>query len=237
MLALNLMGNLSVWAADRSPEYRKAARAEQFPGLRRPTGPARFLEMERRTAPRFYFDYVDPLSWLMDREIDAVVGEGASTPLARIPLEVRRPPDPLLDPDGPWWRGRWETATAVAATLGIPDFPEPRLLPWTRKAHEFVAHATAKGVGPEAHRAVFEAFFARGEDIGRVDVLVRLGQALGLDPTEAKVVLDVDRYAEDIVAHGREANAVGGDPPFLVHRAEVLQGFHNRDAVRTFLRR
>lgn len=191
--------------------------------------------MERPDVPRFYFDYVDPLSWLMDREIDAVIAEGCAPP-ARVPLELRAPPEPLLDPHGPWWRARWEAATAAAPANGTAP-RTPRILPWTRKAHEFVAHAAAKGVGAEAHRSVFAAFFLDGEDIGRVDVLIRLGRALELDVTETKAVLDVDRYAEQVATQTREARRDGAEPPLLLRGDEVLQGFHNRDAVRTFLRR
>jgi predicted DsbA family dithiol-disulfide isomerase len=188
-------------------------------------------------APRFYFDYVDPLSWLMDREIDAALGEGA-VPLVRVPRELRPPPAPLLDPDGPPWRERWQAATDLADALGLPAPTAPGLVPWTRKAHEFVAHAAEKGRAAAAHHAVFEAFFLRGEDIGRVDVLVGLGRTLGLDATETKVVLDVDRFAEQVATRARTADEAGvGEPPVLVLGAEALRGFHNRDAVLTFLRR
>ncbi len=212
------------------------ARAEQFPGLRAPERPASFRTMEHRAPPRFHFDYVDPLSYLLDLELAAVLPEEA-TPVVRVPCEVRPPPYPLLDPDGPWWRERWQAATSAAADLGGPPLREPRILPWTRKAHEFVAHAAASGVGAEAHRVVFDAFFVHGEDIGRVDVLVRLGRALDLDPSGTKVVLDVDRYAGEIAAHVDELDPALGGPPLLVRGDEVLQGFHKRDAVRTFLRR
>jgi predicted DsbA family dithiol-disulfide isomerase len=79
--------------------------------------------------------------------------------------------------------------------------------------------------------------FGRGEDIGRVDVLVDLARALGLDATEAKAVLDVDRYAQDVAALSAEAAARVGEPPPLAFGGRVLRGFHNRDAVRTFLLR
>jgi len=188
-------------------------------------------------APRFYFDYVDPLSWLMDREIEAALEED-DAPIVHVPRELRPPPAPLLDPDGPRWRERWQAAAALADGHGLPAPSVPGIVPWTRKAHEFVAHASEKGVGAAAHRAVFEAFFLLGEDIGRVDVLVGLGRTLGLDTTETKVVLDVDRFAEQVAARAREADEAGvGEPPVLVRGSEALRGFHNRDAVRTFLRR
>jgi predicted DsbA family dithiol-disulfide isomerase len=192
--------------------------------------------MEGRDAPRFYFDYIDPLSYLLDRELDAALGIGGLPEPRRHPLELRTPPDPLLDPDGAWWRERWQAAVTAAAADGV-RLAEPRILPWTRKAHELVAHARAAGVGPDAHRAVFRAAFAHGHDIGRVDVLVGIARELGLETTEAKAVLDVDRYADEVAGQRPEAVAAVGEPPALVHGGEVLRGFHNRDALRTFLLR
>jgi predicted DsbA family dithiol-disulfide isomerase len=93
-------------------------------------------------------------------------------------------------------------------------------------------------VGDAAHRAVFDAVFLEGRDVGRVDVLVELAGGLGLDATETKATLDVDRYAPDVVA-ARAAAARSGvaASPALVSGHGTLQGFHNRDALRTFLLR
>lgn len=187
---------------------------------------------------RFFFDYLDPLSYLLDLELRAVLDETPELELRRVPVELRTPPDPLLDPDGPWWRERWQAAVTVAATRGGVRLEEPAILAWTRKAHEFVAHARASGVGEKAHRSVFEAVFVRGLDIGRVDVLVGLGRDLGLDPVETKAVLDVDRYAEDVGTSKQEALAAAIEEPAVVVSGERrLRGFHNRDALRTFLLR
>jgi len=187
--------------------------------------------MERSGPPRLYFDYVDPISYLVELELAAASSPGDLPEPERIPLEVRPPPAPLLDPEGPWWRGRWQAALAAGGGALV----EPGILPWTRKAHELVAHARAAGLGLQAHRAVFEAMFQRGEDIGRVDVLVRIAGALGLDTTETKAVLDVDRHAQDVAALSAEAAASVGEPPVLSSGERVLRGFHNRDALRTFL--
>jgi len=187
---------------------------------------------------RFYFDYVDPLSYLVDREIEAAVAGADGMEIVLVPLELRPPPEPLLDPDGTWWRERWKTATTLAAGSDATHMTEPALLPWTRKAHELVAHSRSVDLELRAHRAVFRAVFAEGRDIGRVDVLVDLARELGLDPTEAKAVLDVDRYTEDVASRRSAALEVAGrGPPVLVHGDQTLRGFHNRDAVRTFLLR
>jgi len=193
--------------------------------------------MERSGPPRFYFDYVDPISYLAEVELAEATSAGDLPEPERIPLELRPPPTPLLDPDGPWWRERWREALAAGGSSGGVALAEPSILPWTRKAHELVAHARAAGVGLQAHRAVFEAMFGRGEDIGRVDVLVAIAGGLGLDATETKAVLDVDRYAQDVAALSAEAAADLGEPPALAYGGRVLRGFHNRDAVRTFLLR
>ncbi|MDP2958674.1 MAG: DsbA family protein [Longimicrobiales bacterium] len=187
--------------------------------------------------PVFFFDYLDPLSYLVDRELASIEdGAGVRSP-RRVPLELRPPPAPLLDPDGPEWGARWALAGEAASALGVPLL-EPPLLPWTRKAHELVLHAAAKGLGAAAHQAVFEAVFLHGKDVGRVDVLVGLAQALGMDAMEAKVVLDVDRWAEDVAALRHAATEAGvAEPPALVLGSEILRGFHNRDALRTFLLR
>lgn len=187
------------------------------------------------TLPCLFYDYVDPLAYLVERELAAL--SALLPPVSRIPLELRPPPAPLMDPDAPEWRERWDRAAREAARLGIP-LVEPALIPWTRKAHELVLHAAAKGMGPAAHLLVFEAVFTRGSDVGRVDVLVGLARELGLDAMEAKAVLDVDRHAAEVAA-GRDLAARAGVAvsPALVSPRGTLQGFHNRDALRTFLLR
>lgn len=185
----------------------------------------------------FCFDYVDPLSWLVEGELDALARAGELPPLRRLPLELRVPPAPLLDPDEEAWMDRWNRGLAAAA--GPKVLPAmPGLVPWTRKAHEFVLHAEAKGAGERAHGRVFDAVFREGRDVGRVDVLVEVGRPLGMDSTETKAVLDVDRYTQEVARLRTEAQERGAlEPPTLILGSHILQGFHNRDALRTFLLR
>lgn len=184
-----------------------------------------------------YFDYVDPLCYLLEAELAGLLAAERTIEVTRVPAEVCPPPGPLLDPDGPWWAARWRTAQDLAVERGLV-LAEPRILPWTRKAHELVIHARHRGMGAEAHAAVFEAAFGLGRDIGRVDVLVDVARGLGLDATEAKAVLDVDRYSDEVAALGaRAAEAGAAEIPALVRDSQTLQGFHNRDTLRTFLLR
>ncbi len=184
----------------------------------------------------FFLDYVDPLSYLLDRELSERGDTGpAGYEIRRIPFELRPPPDPLLDPASDDWTRRWTEAEAVAPDLGLVPGRLP-LVPWTRKAHELVLHAADHGREDEVHRAIFRAVFEHGRDIGRIDVLVGVARECRLDPVEASTVLGVDKFAAAVEASRSLALSLGVvDPPALVLRGEHLQGFHNGDTLRTFL--
>jgi predicted DsbA family dithiol-disulfide isomerase len=115
-----------------------------------------------------------------------------------------------------------------------------RLAPWTRKAHELHHHARESGGAAAADAvrlAIYQAYFMRGEDIGRIDKLVEVAAACGLDAATARTVLGVDRHEPDVLAARRAAAAAGvDDVPALVVDGRVLQGFHNRADLLTLLR-
>ena len=164
--------------------------------------------------PRFFFDYVDPLCWLWERTL-AARAEVVGARVRRHPLELRPPPAELLDPEDPTWRARWER---VRETLPPEDRPPlPRIVPWTRKAHELTLHATGKGLAGEVHEGLFRAYVSEGRDIGRVDVLVALAETAGLDRSETKAVLDVDRMSGEVARLREEAERLGirGVPSLL----------------------
>ncbi|MEZ4417123.1 MAG: DsbA family protein [Gemmatimonadota bacterium] len=145
---------------------------------------------------RLYFDYVDPLAWPAEARARELAALGFT--VEHIPLELRAPPAPLLAPE------ELADRQAQAARLGPPGLaPLPRFVPWTRKAHELAMMGREKGVFDRVHTALLTAHLCRALDIGRIDVLVELAAGLGLDRTEAKAVLDVDRHA-DAIARIRE---------------------------------
>ena len=188
-----------------------------------------------RPGATFYFDFIDPISYLVELELDSVVGP-TDERVARIGFEIRPPPAPLTDIDDPAIAPRWHVGRAVAGALGLSLSP-PRLVPWSRKAHELHLYAASHDLGPNVRAAVFDAYFVGGHDIGRIDVLVEVGRSAGLDVTETKAVLDVDRFQRDVTA-ARELAASAGvaDTPVLVLGAARLEGFHNRSILGTFLR-
>lgn len=186
----------------------------------------------------FFFDYADPLSFLLEETLRGMGEEGPTkAPLRHIPFELRPPPEPILAAEDAIWLERWDRAAGELTAMGI-ELTLPRLVPWTRKAHEFVLYAREAGQEASARRSVFSAFFREGSDIGRVDVLLALGRSLGLDPAGLKVSLDVDRHSAEVAAARERGRSLGvADPPALVRGGAVLRGFPNRSDLVTFLQR
>ena len=183
-------------------------------------------------APRLYFDFVDPLSYLTELALVSVEASLGAR-VARIGYELRPPPTPLTDTSDPFWSARWEDARRAGSS--VPWSP-PALVPWTRKAHELQAFAEERGRGSVVRRRIFEAYLERGRDIGRIDELVEVATAAGLDPTEAKATLDVDRYQERVLERRREADRLGlAELPALLVGGELVQGFHNLTDLSTLL--
>lgn len=181
-------------------------------------------------------DYVDPASYLVDRLLREVNAE-LELDLRVHPFEIRRPPTPIVDATDPGW-SEYQRRMEEEARLAGVEMTAPRFVPWSRKAHEAALFAREAGRFEAVHRALFRAHFVDGLDIGRVDVLVRLGGGAGLDPGALKAALDVDHHVEELEAErtrGVERGIKG--VPTLLAGTEKLEGFHRSDGIRTFLQR
>lgn len=151
-----------------------------------------------------FSDFACPFSYVTEtalRRMEAA-GEIQSTCLA---YELFPAPAALpATVDGGWMQALRPLAEELGIGLRVPAAPAR-----TAKAHEAAAFAAAREVGPMMRDAIFAAYFAEGRDIARIDVLVELGAALGLDPSELKVVLDVDSFAPRIRAEQAAARQAG----------------------------
>lgn len=184
--------------------------------------------------PRLFFDFVDPGSYLMDLRLERLAA-GLGRTVERVPFELRPPPEPLLDAAAPGFVAYWNDMARLLEAEGVHAV-RPALVPWTRKAHELVLHASEQGDPGPVRRALFRRFHEDGQDIGRVDVLLEVALAAGLDRTATKAVLDVDRHADGVRrarAEG-EARGVRGVPTLTVDE-DRLEGIHDEEAIRAFL--
>ncbi|HIF07427.1 MAG TPA: hypothetical protein EYQ64_10890 [Gemmatimonadetes bacterium] len=182
----------------------------------------------------FFFDYVDPGSYLVHRQLDLLLADGVGPILH--PFEVRPVPQELMDATDPEWIDYGQIVADHARESKI-ELSLPSFIPWSRKAHELRLHAAEHGLAVRMHEELFSARFEEGVDIGRVDLLVATAERIGLDTSEAKAVLDIDKYRDRIVALRVEAEAEGvRSVPTLRSGTVSLEGPPSMGELRQFLR-
>jgi predicted DsbA family dithiol-disulfide isomerase len=130
--------------------------------------------------------------------------------------------DPSTPPEGADLRERlakkfgvtpanvFQRVEAAARESGIPlDFEKVRRSPNTLKAHTLLGAAKAKGSATQRAlaRAIFEAYFLEGRDVGEADVLADTAAAHGFD-RDAVLALLADPSA--IAATRHEAAELAG---------------------------
>jgi predicted DsbA family dithiol-disulfide isomerase len=184
-----------------------------------------------------FADFACPFSYVTEAALRRMEAAGEVEP-TYLAWELYPAPAPLPSADA----GEWlDALRPLADELGLPlRVPAPVR---TRKAHEAAAFAQSKDAGAAMREALFAAHFARGLDIGRIDVLAEIGEGVGLDRSELKVVLDVDSLAARVQAEqaaarragvqgvptivagtGEEAWWIVGARPFAELRAAILDG-------------
>jgi predicted DsbA family dithiol-disulfide isomerase len=182
-----------------------------------------------------FSDFTCPFCHVTEAALRRLEDEGLAAPrYAAFELYPAGTPLPAAPPEGDL-----AAARPLAEELGVP-LEMPPAVPRTRKAHEAAKLADSKGVGREMREAVFAAYFRDGRDVGRIDVLVELGAALGLDATETRVVLDVDSFSAPVEADEALARRLGiGAVPALIvgsgAGAELVTGAKPYGALRALL--
>ncbi|HEV2145994.1 MAG TPA: DsbA family protein [Longimicrobiaceae bacterium] len=142
-----------------------------------------------------FTDFTCPFSYVTEAALRRAAAETGAAVRYRA-FELYSVPAPLpLDAGMEWAEALAPLAAETGVVLSRPGYQSR-----TRKAHEAARFAEERGAGDAMRAAIFAAYFAEGRDVGRIDVLVEIGTALGLDRTELKVVLDIDRYTGAVLA-------------------------------------
>ena len=107
--------------------------------------------------------------------------------------------------------------TGVAANAGLDYDFDALQHTKTLKAHELLHFAKEQGRQLELQEILFRAYFTEGRHVGRVDELVQLAEAAGLDADAAREALDSGRFADAVQADIAQAGAYGiNGVPFYV---------------------
>jgi predicted DsbA family dithiol-disulfide isomerase len=122
---------------------------------------------------------------------------------------------------------------------GLPHTEALDRIPNSRRALMLSELARERGLFEALHVRLFDAYWARGRDIGDEQVLVEEGSAVGLDTAEIVDGLTDDRYLERIQAHTRAALELGagGVPAWLIDQRLLVPGAQPHDVFERVLER
>lgn len=149
-------------------------------------------------------------------------------------FELRPDPVPTLDPQGEYLTRVWrDSVYPLAEQLGMP-IRLPPVQPRSRLAHAAARSAAAQGKLTPFHTEVFRAFFQRGEDIGRSEVLAALGEMVGLEAAALRHALDTREFEAEVVADEELAEQLGvrAVPAYVVNRHKVVTGVRSLEELR-----
>jgi predicted DsbA family dithiol-disulfide isomerase len=173
-----------------------------------------------------FSDYVCPFCWLAEPALGSLKREAPEVEIIRRAYELRPEPVPTLDPQGEYLRRVWRDAVyPMAERMGI-EITLPPVQPRSRRAHEAARWAREQGRFEDYHDAVFRAFFQRGEDIGKEEVLTYIASELNLDGESLGRALAARAYETGVLADERAAEAmqIKGVPAFVAERLVMLSG-------------
>lgn len=183
-----------------------------------------------------FSDFTCPFSYVTEEALRRI-GEEMPLEVRALPFELYPAPEPLPPAPDTGWE---DVLRPLAAEVGITLRP-PASAMRTRKAHEAARFAAQRDAGPAMRGAIFRAVFAEGRDVGRIDVLSALAGEVGLDPTETRVVLDVDTFAAEVAREEEAARRAGvtATPTLVIGEgaeARVLAGAMPLAELRAALR-
>ena len=117
--------------------------------------------------------------------------------------------------------GYYDRLRPLFAEAGLA-FEPPTRVPNSHAALEAAEFAREHGAFESYHRALFEAYFSRGRDLGDVSVLAGLASECGLDGSALTEALESKRYASLVDQRSEEARGMGvtGTPTFVFEDGE-----------------
>lgn len=96
----------------------------------------------------------------------------------------------------------------------------------TFDAHRLIHLAKSHGKQNEIEEALFEAYFRNGKHIGNQEVLLDIGERIGLDEKELRSMLDSDLYSKEVRDDEALSQQFGirGVPYFVINRKYGISG-------------
>ncbi|WP_145144485.1 DsbA family oxidoreductase [Pseudomonas duriflava] len=179
-------------------------------------------------------DYVCPFCYLELPVVDALKSRYETQLIVTWhAFELRPEPIPTLEPDGHYLRTTWARVVYPMAEERQLPLRLPPVQPRSRKALEAVEFARRHDRFDDCHRALFQAFFEQGRDIGNVDVLLDVAAQQALDTDALATALEQGHHTQSVLADEALAHRLGitAVPTLLIRpagqpleQAEALSG-------------
>lgn len=93
-------------------------------------------------------------------------------------------------------------------------------------AHQLIQLAKTVGKGNEVEERLFRAYFMEGKNIADMDVLMELGEDVGIEAAQVRESLEKDKFTDSIRQDIREAQQIGvrGVPFFVFNNQYAISG-------------
>ncbi len=127
--------------------------------------------------------------------------------------------------------------TGIAAAVGLDYHYDDVHQTNTVISHELIHFAKSKGRQVEMKERLLEAYFVKGEHVGRIPDLVEIAVELGFDRAEVTEALESHRFLPDVKADVALANEYGiqGVPFFVFDGKYGVSGAQEADTFANVL--
>ena len=169
---------------------------------------------------KVFSDYVCPYCFLAEFPLEEAIKE-KDIEVEWLPFELRPLPQPTLKPEDDYLQTVWrQSVYPLARKMGVEiKLPSISPQPHTHLAFEGDQYARKHGKASEYNDRVLRAFFQEDQDIGKIDVLTRLAEEIGLNAEEFKEALSARKYKavhQQALEHAREQLDINSVPTFMI---------------------
>lgn len=187
---------------------------------------------------KIYSDFVCPYCLLAEHVVSEAIGD-RDIKIRWQAFELRPEPVPTLRPEDPYLPTIWARSVyPLADRLGVPiQLPSISPQPRTAKAFEVLVMAEDQGLAHPFAMRVMRAFFQEDQNIGDVEILVTLGEEVGLNGADIRAALSEGRYRarhREALRHAEEDMAITSVPTLVIGH-HVFRGTPPLDALKAAL--
>ncbi|MDW3205334.1 MAG: DsbA family oxidoreductase [Alphaproteobacteria bacterium] len=129
--------------------------------------------------------------------------------------------------------------TELGAELGFTfNYADDMRMVNTFRAHQLLHWAGEQGRKHDLKLALFASFFGRREDLNDIQVLVAVAASIGLDTSEAEMILTDRRFASTVREQEQfwQVRGIQGVPAMIFNEEHLVSGAQGADNYAAILR-